>query len=108
MGKFVPRASLADSSDDILNPDENGSFASQVALSNTKNSTSGPQRESVYPASLIFSSAFCATCLGSLANLPEPKPDWTSQIILAVLIEGSIHGTMPKVEESGTRSMSDS
>src|SRR5271157_2284293 len=105
MGKLVPRASFADSLEVILNPELNGSFASQVAPSNTKNSTSGPQREPVYPASLIISSAICATPLGSLEKRPAPNPEFTSQINRAVFTLSSIHGTTPKVLGSGTSSM---
>src|SRR5271157_3675581 len=108
MGKLVPLDSLVASREEILKPDEKGSFPSHVAESKTKNSTSGPHSDEVNPASLILASAVCATCLGSLPNLPAPYPALTSQTSLALLTLSSTQGITPKVEGSGTRSMSDS
>src|SRR2546426_12561978 len=104
MGKFVPLASTADSREEILKLFEKGSETCQVAPSKTKNSTSGPQSDSVYPADSSIFAASWATRLGSLAYLPRPKPTITSQISLAVLYVPS-QGIVPKVDGSGSKTI---
>ena len=65
IGKFVPLVSRADSLEEIEKPDEKGLCTDQVALLKTKNSTSGPHRESVKPNCGRLCSALCAMYLGS-------------------------------------------
>src|ERR1700685_224022 len=107
MGKLVPLDSTALSTEVTLKLFSNGLCTDQVALSKTKNSISGPQYESVKPALRTASSAFWEMYLGSLENLPLPKPHWMSQMSLPVGYLSSPHGMTAHVLESGVRSMSD-
>ena len=84
-----------------------GVKTSQCTLSNTKNSTSGPQLLKSNPCVLTYFSAFWQIPRGSLSRRPLPPPQYTSHNNLAVFFSVS-HGIIANVLGSGFNIKSES